>query len=306
MTRTPPGTERRGSGLESHGAPSARAVALTVLAMLAFAGNSLLCRLALRGETIDPGSFTALRLAAGAATLLLILKLGGQSFSPRRHGAAVPALMLFIYAAGFSYAYVSLDAATGALLLFGSVQATMIAAALWRGERPRRAEALGWIAAAAGLGWLLVPGAGAPAPGGAVLMAAAGVAWGLYSLPGRRASAPLPSTAANFLLSLAALPLLLPVTSMTGGVAISGKGAGLAMLSGAVTSGVGYVLWYAALRELAALQAALVQLSVPVITALGGILLLAETPAPRLPGAGLLVLGGIALALKARSRHAGS
>lgn len=274
--------------------------------MLAFAGNSLLCRLALRGESIDPGSFTALRLAAGAAALFLILKVGGQPLSPRRDGSARSALMLFVYAAAFSYAYVSLDAASGALLLFGSVQATMIAAALWRGERPRPAEALGWVAAAAGLGWLLLPGAGAPAPGGAVLMAAAGVAWGRYSLPRQRAAAPLPSTAANFTLALAALPLLLPAVGLTGGIRISAPGAALAILSGAVTSGVGYVLWYAALRELAALQAALVQLSVPVITALGGILLLAEFPGPRLPVAALLVLGGIALALHARSRRARS
>lgn len=282
--------------------PSLRTVLLTTAAMLAFAGNSLLCRLALSSEAIDPGSFTALRLAAGAAALLAILKLARRPLSPRRHGAPLPALLLFAYAAAFSFAYVSLDVASGALLLFAAVQATMIVAAFVRGERPRPAEVLGWLSAAAGLGWLLLPGAGAPSPAGAALMTAAGVAWGLYSMAGHRAAAPLESTAANFLLALAAVPLLLPAVYLGGGMSLSAGGAALAVASGAITSGVGYVLWYAALRELAALQAALVQLSVPVITALGGVLLLAEVPGPRLAGATFLVLGGIALALTARSR----
>lgn len=286
------------------GAASARTVLLTATAMLAFAGNSLLCRLALDGGAIDPGSFTALRLAAGAATLLAILAVRNRAPAPWRAGAPVSALMLFAYAAAFSYAYVSLDAATGALLLFGFVQATMIVTALARGERPRPREWFGWALAAAGLCWLLLPGAGAPPLGGAALMAAAGIAWGVYSLRGQRAVAALESTAANFLLALLAVPalLLLQATAVAGGIGIALPGAGLAVISGAVTSGLGYVLWYAALRGLTGLQAALVQLSVPPLTALGGLLLLDETPAPRLVAAGTLILGGIAAALTAGRR----
>lgn len=277
--------------------PASRTLALTAAAMLAFAGNSLLCRLALKSGAIDPVSFTAVRLLAGALALLLILRVRGVRIDIRGNASALGAGTLFLYAAAFSFAYVSLDAASGALLLFGFVQATMIVAALLRGERPRPREVSGWCMAAAGLTWLLLPGATAPSYAGAALMAIAGIAWGLYSLHGHKAAAALPSTAANFVLSLPLLPLLLlaaaPVPPQPDGIL-------LAAASGAITSGIGYVLWYAALAHLRSLQAALVQLSVPAITALGGVALLAETPGWRLAGAEVLILGGIALALTAK------
>jgi drug/metabolite transporter (DMT)-like permease len=267
--------------------------------MLAFAGNSLLCRMALRSAAIDPASFTILRLLAGAATLALILVLRGTPIDIRRHGHPGSALLLFLYAAGFSFAYVSLDAASGALLLFGFVQLSMIVAALLRGERPTRIEWLGWAAAVTGLGWFLLPGAGAPSLQGAVLMATAGVAWGLYSLRGRLPGAATQTTAANFVLALLFVPVLLPLLQPA---TITPTGVWLAVASGALTSGIGYVIWYAALKHLQALQAALLQLSVPVLAALGGILLLGEAPTARLLTAGLLLLSGILFALLGKSR----
>lgn len=271
---------------------------MTLGAMLAFAGNSLLCRLALRDGSIDPGSFTAVRLAAGALILVLIVALRGDSSSVRQHGNRVSALMLFAYAATFSFAYVSLDAATGALLLFGFVQLTMITAALVRGERPSMAEWSGWLLGGGGLLVLLAPGARAPSLPGATLMAAAGVAWGVYSLRGARNTAPLPATTANFALALVLVPLLLPVTAT---LHLSSRGILLALASGAITSGLGYVLWYAALRSLTSLEAALVQLSVPALAAAGGVLLLAEPVTFRLIASGIMILGGIGLAVTVRT-----
>lgn len=288
----------------SAGGVTARTALLTSAAMLAFAGNSLLCRLALKSDAIDPASFTALRLVAGTLMLLFVIQRRRQRLSPRRDGSWVSALMLFAYAAAFSFAYVSLEAAGGALLLFGFVQATMLAAAFVRGERPRHREWLGWAVAAAGLCALLLPGADAPAAGGALLMALAGIAWGVYSLRGQRAAAALASTAANFLLAALFVPLLMILVLLpaTGDIDVGLAGAALAVTSGAVTSGLGYVLWYAALRGLTALQAALVQLSVPPLTAAGGILLLGEPLTPRLLATGALILGGIAVALTGRRR----
>lgn len=276
-----------------------RALVLTTLAMLAFAGNSLLCRAALRESGgIDPAAFTAVRLAAGALVLLLVVSLrrGGGA---RGGGNWPSAAMLFAYAACFSFAYLSLDAGTGALILFGFVQATMILHALAHGERPGPAEWAGWGLAAGGLVLLLAPGAAAPGRNGALLMAAAGVAWGGYSLLGKRAGRPLAATAGNFGRALAFLPLLavagigLPDLSRTGWL--------FAIISGALTSGVGYVLWYAAVAALSSMQAALVQLSVPAIAAAGGVLLLGETPTFRLVASGALILGGICLALAQKS-----
>jgi drug/metabolite transporter (DMT)-like permease len=279
-------------------AQGARAVALTTLAMLAFAGNSILCRLALRETAIDPASFTALRLASGVVLLLAILGLAQRGRKAPAAGGWASALALFLYAAFFSFAYVELDAASGALILFGCVQATMIGAGLAAGHRPGAYEWGGWVAAAAGLALLLLPGARAPSPAGAVLMAAAGVAWGAYSLRGRREELPLAATAGNFLRSLAlAVPLvLLAVPTLHA----SWPGVLLAVTSGAVTSGGGYVLWYAALTSLTPMQAALAQLSVPALAAAGGVLLLAEPLSPRLLAAAGLILGGICLALVRR------
>lgn len=270
--------------------------------MLAFAGNSLLCRAALQGGAIDPGSFTTLRLASGTAVLLLILSLGSEKARPRHRGTWQASAALFCYAATFSFAYLFLDAGTGALILFGFVQATMILRALHDGERPGVAEWIGWLLAAAGLLVLLLPGAGAPQPAGALLMAAAGVAWGAYSLLGRRQPDPLAATAGNFTRALVFVPLL--ALSGVNDLYLSPTGVALAVASGAVTSGLGYVLWYRALRLLTSMQAALVQLSVPAIAAAGGVLFLLEPLTWRLVTSGALVLGGISLALAWKSRAA--
>ncbi|HLT92170.1 MAG TPA: DMT family transporter [Woeseiaceae bacterium] len=281
---------------------AARAVLLTGLAMLAFAGNSILCRLALKLSAIDPASFTGLRLAAGAFALVAVVAFPAQSGTVRPRGATwLSGIALFLYAVFFSFAYVALDVATGALILFGCVQATMIGAGLARGDRPGPLEWAGWLLAAAGLALLLLPGARAPSLAGAVLMAAAGIAWGVYSLRGRRAGRPLEATAGNFLRALAfAAPL---VVLAAGELRVSPAGALLAVVSGAITSGAGYVLWYAALAHLTSMQAALVQLSVPAIAAAGGVLLLAEPLSPRLTLSGAMILGGICLALVRRTRR---
>lgn len=281
-----------------------RGLILTSLAMLAFAGNSLLCRAALRdpeiGPALDPATFTAVRLVSGALVLLTILSFSRRGARPAaRRGSWLSAAALFLYAICFSYAYLSLDAGTGALVLFGFVQATMILHALTHGERPGLAAWSGWILAAAGLVLLLAPGARAPNGLGATLMAAAGIAWGAYSLLGRSQSNPLESTAANFGRSLAFLPLLVFLAGI-GDLSISARGLLLAVTSGALTSGIGYVLWYGAVRILSSMHAALVQLSVPAIAAAGGVMLLGETPTLRLLASGTLILGGISLALARR------
>jgi len=264
---------------------------LTLFAMLAFAGNSLLCRMALKHTGIDPASFTSIRLVSGALTLWLIVRLrdGARDTS----GSWLSAFALFAYAAAFSFSYVSLTAATGALLLFGAVQATMIAVGLWRGERLRAWQTVGLVCALAGLGGLLLPGLSAPPLQGAVLMLAAGVAWGVYTLRAKGSGDPLRVTAGNFLravafaaaLSAAALPW----------ASIDSAGAAYAIASGALASGVGYAVWYAALPGLKVTSAATVQLSVPVIAAVGGVLLLGEPVTLRLFIASAAILGGIAL-----------
>lgn len=281
--------------------PPLATLALTAAAMLAFAANSLLCRLALQTGGIDPASFGAIRIAAGALALLLVVRWrAGSARAAMARGDWISAAMLFAYVAFFSFAYVSLAAGTGALLLFGAVQLTMFGSALRAGERfvPQAWGGLGM--AAAGLVYLVLPGVSAPPVLGAALMALAGVAWGVYSLRGRGAPDPLGATAGNFLRAAPlALLLWLPFT----GVAhASPAGVALAVVSGAVTSGVGYALWYAALRALSAMRAATVQLSVPLITAIGAVLLLAEPVTLRLFLASVAILGGIALVLAARGK----
>jgi drug/metabolite transporter (DMT)-like permease len=270
---------------------------LTAVAMLAFAANSLLCRIALREAHIDAASFGAVRLAAGAATLALVLWM-----RPRARvlagGGWRPAALLFAYVACFSFAYLTLPAGTGALILFGAVQLTMFAAGLHSGERFTRAGWLGLLLAVAGLVALLLPGVAAPSLSGAVLMAAAGAAWGGYSLLGRGVPDPLAATAGNF---VRAVPFGLALGLVFAAHAhADARGLWLAVVSGALTSGLGYVVWYAALPRLAALQAASVQLSVPLIAAFGGVLLLGEALTPRLIGAAVAILGGIGLVLGSR------
>jgi drug/metabolite transporter (DMT)-like permease len=269
--------------------------AYTLAALVAFAGNSILCRMALAGGAIDPVTFTAIRLVSGAAALWLIGHWAGRE-TVAQSGAWSPAAMLFAYALPFSLAYVSLSAGTGALILFGAVQLTMIAAALRAGERPGRLQWIGFTLAVAGLITLLRPGLSAPPPVGAALMVLAGVSWGLYSLLGRGVPDPLAQTGVNFLwaapMSLAAGLVALPWMH------VAPRGAMLAAASGALTSGVGYVLWYSALRGLSASRAAFVQLPVPVLTAVGGVLLLGETVSLRLLIAAAAVISGIALTLR--------
>lgn len=270
--------------------------------MLAFAGNSILCRLALADGDLDAASFTAVRLVAGAVTLSGILWIkNGRGTTLVTAGSWRSAVVLIVYAVCFSYAYLSLSAASGALILFGCVQGTMIAAALLAGERPTGIEVSGWFLAAVGLVILLLPGATAPSLTGSALMAVAGAGWGLYSLFGRAERQPLASTAGNFIRVLAPTVLLLPIVASQG--AGSREGILIAALAGTVTTGIGYVIWYAALPALKSMQAALVQLSVPAIAALGGVVLLGEALTARLVAAGCLILGGIWLAAGRKYRR---
>jgi drug/metabolite transporter (DMT)-like permease len=264
--------------------------------MIAFAANSILCRLALETTPIDPASFTAIRLVSGTATLWLIVRIrtGGKALA----GSWAQAFSLFAYAAAFSFAYVSLSAGTGALILFGAVQATMILYGLLRGERFTPLQTAGLLLALGGLVALLLPGATAPHWAGATLMTVAGIAWGAYSLMGRASTRPIETTAGNFVRA-AAFGGLLSAVSL-GMFAWDARGAMLAMLSGAVASGLGYAIWYTVLPALRATHAATVQLSVPVIAAIGGVLLLGERLSLRLVLCSVAILGGIALVLHAR------
>jgi drug/metabolite transporter (DMT)-like permease len=273
-----------------------RLLILTSLTMIAFAANSILCRLALDTTAIDPATFTLIRLVSGAATLWLIVRVrtGGQALA----GSWPSAFSLFAYAAAFSVAYVSLSAGTGALILFGSVQATMILTGLLRGERFTPLQTAGFVLALGGLVALLLPGATAPHWAGATLMAIAGIAWGAYSLMGRASTRPIETTAGNFVRA-AVFAALLSAVSL-GLFAWDARGALLAVLSGAVASGLGYAIWYTVLPALRATQAATVQLSVPVIAAIGGVLLLGERLSLRLVLCSVAILGGIALVLHAR------
>lgn len=276
-----------------------RTVILTITAMIAFAANSLLCRMALGQDFIDAGSFTSIRIISGAMTLLLIVSVRGHTRKIKANWPGVAAL--FCYMVFFSFAYLSLSAGTGALLLFGAVQLTMFAAAIRQGERFSFLSWAGLGAAFTGLVYLVTPGITAPDPLGAVLMATAGVAWGAYSLIGRSSGQPLLATAANFLYSV---PLTIALSAVfIAGAKLSAPGVLLAIASGALASGLGYAVWYAALAGLTAGRAATVQLSVPVIAALGGVLLLSEQITFRLAVASSLTIGGIWVVLAQRSRQ---
>jgi drug/metabolite transporter (DMT)-like permease len=273
-----------------------RPLVLTSLAMLAFAGNSILCRIALKETAIDAASFTSIRLVSGALVLWLVVRMkaaGPDSPLSVGKGNWLSALALFVYAAAFSFAYVSLSAATGALLLFGAVQMTMIGVGLRNGEHLRIVQVAGLVVALMGLVALLLPGLSAPPLLGSLLMMSAGVAWGAYSLRGRGAGDPTRVTAGNFLRTI-------PITCalslfMIASASIDSAGVIYAVVSGAVTSGLGYAIWYSALPMLKATTAATVQLSVPVIAAIGGVLLLSEPLSLRLVIASVAVLGGIAM-----------
>ena len=276
-----------------------RIVLLTTITMVAFAANSILCRLALGDATIDAASFTTIRLASGAIMLLFVSRLASRGSTADGGGNWLSAAMLFVYAAAFSFAYISLAAGTGALILFGAVQVTMVLIALRTGERPHRLEWLGLVMALAGLVYLVLPGLSAPSPAGSALMAVAGIGWGVYSLRGRRVADPTRATTANF---VRAVPIALVVSLITlRGISVSPRGALLAVLSGALASGLGYVLWYMALKGLSATRAAIVQLSVPVIAAAGGVVFLAEELSLRLVLSSVMILGGVALSVTIRN-----
>src|SRR4030095_9023823 len=293
---------------------TARVFILTLLAMIAFASNSLLCRAALKESSLDPATFTLVRIFSGAVALWLIMKVRRRMIadttalpsaeglfsseliigrSPLRYGNWISAVALFAYAAGFSFAYISLSAGTGALLLFGAVQATMILWGLHEGERLNTIQIVGFIVAITGLVMLLFPGVSAPPLAGSILMLGAGIAWGVYSLRGRGERNPASVTTGNFVRAVpfaAALSILFAPRTH-----VHPAGITYAVISGAVTSGLGYVIWYSALPGLKAASAAPVHLSVPVLASTGGILLLGEPITLRYMLASVAVLGGIAL-----------
>lgn len=273
----------------------------TLIALLAFAANSVLCREALGMGAIDAGSFTAVRLGSGALVLLILQRFFGRGNSTGRRRSWLAPLMLFAYALGFSLAYRSLDTATGALILFGTVQLTMILVAQVRGERASMIEWLGVMVAFGGFVYLVLPNLNQPSAIGFGLMTLAGIAWGSYSLIGRGSQNPLADTAYNFGWTV---PLIVLVV-LFGWVHqhVSTRGLVLAVLSGGLASGVGYAIWYRALRGLSATQAAVSQLLVPVFAALGGVYWLGEVLTKRLIYAGICILGGIALVFLAKALH---
>jgi len=279
---------------------TSRTLLLTCVAMLCFAANSLLCRLALAPDLIDPATFTSVRVAAACAMLILVVWLKTRRLPYLRNAKFRSIAALFGYLVFFSFAYVRLNAGTGALVLFGAVQLTMFAIALREGEPFPPLAWLGLAIAVAGLVWLVLPGTSAPDPLGALLMALSGLCWGLFSLLARGAKDPVENNATNFLGCLP--PVLLLNLAFAGEMHASPHGLALAVASGALASGLGYVIWYFALAGLPATRAATVQLSVPAIAALGGVIFLAEPVTLRLVIASAAMLGGIAIVLAQRSR----
>jgi len=270
---------------------------LTSLAMIAFASNSLLCRLALKQTAIDPATFTFVRVFSGAIALWLVTRMRGISLD--KSGNWPSALALFVYAAAFSFAYVGLPAGTGALLLFGAVQVTMILWGFHKGERLDLIQVFGLIIALAGVVVLVFPGLSAPPLIGAMLMLSAGVAWGIYSVRGKVAGDAVAVTTGNFV--RAVLFVAAGSLALISHAHVDVAGIGYAIISGAITSGLGYVIWYSALSGLRATSAATVQLSVPILAAAGGILLLGEPITLRYVFASVAVLGGIALVIWERT-----
>ena len=278
-------------------------VVLTAFTMLAFAANSLLCRMALSDPLIDPVSFTTIRLVSGALALIPISRLvSGSRSQQRTRGSWISGFALFAYAAAFSLAYLSLNAGMGALILFGAVQVTMIVAALKSGEKLGSRQWLGSITAIGGLIYLVLPGISAPDPMGAFLMCVSGIAWGVYSIRGKGVADPAAMTAGNF---LRAGPFAIAASLIAlSRIQLAGTGIVLAVISGVVTSGLGYVLWYRALRNLTTAQASIVQLLVPVLAGFGGVAFLSEQVSTRLIAASTLILGGVALAVLKRNAGA--
>jgi len=286
---------------------------MSALALVAFAGNSVLCRLALSDDLIDPASFTGIRLVSGAATLLLLVQ--AIDFFKTRHGAEqqprvnkranltwLAPLMLFAYAALFSFAYSTLATGVGALILFGSVQITMLCISLIQGNRLGLFEWLGLLVACAGLVYLVLPELSEPSLMGFIMMAMAGMAWSLYTILGQGSQNPLNDTASNFIRSIPLAIILVLLFSAQ--LSATPNTCLLAISSGAITSGLGYAIWYAALKDLTTSQAGVMQLLVPIIAALGGVVFANELISTRLLIASMLTLGGILIVLLAKKKTA--
>jgi len=268
-----------------------KTVLLTILALIAFAGNSVLCRLALGANTIDAAGFTSVRLLSGIVVLVAILKLSSRNEADKSNGSWKASTMLFLYAIAFSYAYISLDTGTGALVLFGAVQITIILVSLFSGNKMVVMEWVGVIVAFFGFVYLVLPDVTTPSLSGFVLMAVAGIAWGFYTLQGKGSHNALADTAYNFIRTIPFVAVLLLATFSS--ITFTAEGIFLAALSGAVTSGIGYAIWYSALGGLTVTQAAVVQLFVPVIAAFGGTVFSDEVISLRLAISSVLILGGI-------------
>lgn len=269
---------------------------------MAFAGNSILGRIALGEHSVDPSSFTIVRLLSGSAVLLLILKLSKTRNPSSKQTNRMAACMLFLYAITFSYAYMILETGTGALILFGSVQLAIVFISLFSGERLHSLEWLGLFFSLAGFTILVLPGITAPSLLGFVLMATSGIAWGIYTLIGRKSENPLFDTALNFSRTIPFVLVLGIFALMRQEVHLTQKGLLLAFASGGITSGIGYALWYKALSGLSAMQAGVVQLSVPLIAALGGFIFLSEVVSTRFWVSAAMILGGIMVVFFGRRR----
>jgi len=270
---------------------------LTSFALIAFAANSVFCRLALADGSMDAAAFTVVRLLS-AAVVLSVIALMQHERKLLDYGSWSAAGCLFTYAAAFSYAYVSLDTATGALILFAAVQFTMIAVAMWRGQHLQRWEWAGLLLAVTGFVWLMLPSASAPSLAGFLLMSVAGVAWGAYTLLGHQSTHAVLDTAGNFIRTMPAALLLAVLTLPT----MHGSYASMvwAIASGALASALGYAVWYQALRHLSTPRAAVLQLLVPLIAAAGGVLI-GEVITLNLIVASSLILGGVWLVIASKS-----
>ena len=279
-----------------------RTTVFTIAALIAFAANSVLARMALSDGAIDAGGYTVVRLASGAMVLAILLGLGRTPSDTRSRGSWAAGLMLFVYAATFSYAYISLDTGSGALILFGAVQITMIVVSVIAGDRPGLAEWTGLVLAFAGFVWLVLPGVSTPSANGFVLMTISGIAWGLYTLRGRNSKNPLADTACNFIRTIPMIAIVLLITFRNADFSL--RGVVLAALSGGIASGLGYTMWYTALGGLSATQAAVLQLLVPVIAAVGGIFFVSESITLRLAVSAALILSGILMVLLGRRARA--
>ncbi|MBT4264934.1 MAG: DMT family transporter [Deltaproteobacteria bacterium] len=273
-------------------------IILTSLALIAFAANSVLCRLALGENAIDASNFTVIRLLSGVIVLLAIIKLRRNKTGSPTKGSWLASFMLFLYAITFSFAYITLDTGTGALILFGSVQITMILLSLLSGTRLHSTEWAGVAVAFTGFVYLILPGVTTPSAIGFLLMTMAGIAWGIYTLMGRGSKSPLMDTAYNFFRTVPVVVILALVAMKNAN--FSSEGILLAAISGGITSGIGYTIWYIALGGLSATQAAVLQLLVPVIAALGGIIFVSEIVTVRLMVSAAMILGGILLVVLGR------